>query len=367
MRKLTSEEGLEAVVGARRQAMLMKSIDTIDDGCRSVLANAPIALFGFRDWEGTPRTTLVGGVAGFARADSPKRISLEVPADRPSPVVGVGVSMVFLMPGIGETLRLNGVVSESVDTRIGIDLEEAFVHCAKCILRSELWSEVRADPVATRVAVPADPDGDTSGPLADGAVAEFITSSPFVAVSSWDGDGSSDTSPKGDHPGFIQIVDSRTLAVPDRKGNQRTDTFHNLLTCDQVSLAAVVPGRDDVLHLGGTAFVTDDPSLVSTMALGEKPPKAALIVHVDYANLASNEAVRRSRLWDQSAHVDTSGVPDLMHLSAQHLANSKSRGAKASMTRAVTKALAASPSVLRRGVNHGYRKELEDEGYRPTR
>jgi hypothetical protein len=67
---------------------------------------------------------------------------------------------------------------------------------------------------------------------------------------------------------------------PRPKGNKRTATYHNLLTCDEISLAAVVPGRDDLLEMSGTAFVSDEPGLVSTMAIAEKPPKAALIVDV---------------------------------------------------------------------------------------
>ena len=363
MREVTNAESLEAIVGARRQTVLMKSIDSLDDGCRSVLASAPIAGFGFRDREGVPRTTLVGGVAGFARVDSPTRVSFDLRADQPGPATGEGVSLVFLLPGVGETLRLNGSVAERSDTGVVIDLEEAFVHCAKCILRSRLWEDVRMDSATPRVDSPIGDDDEPTGPLADAAVAGFLATAPFVAVSSWDAAGSGDTSPKGDRPGFIRVLDSRTLAIPDRKGNQRTDTFHNLLTCDQISLAAIVPGRDDVLHMRGTAYVTDDPALLSTMAVGEKPPKAALIARVEHAEVEANDAVRMSRMWDRSAHVDPSRVPDLMQLGARHLANNNARGAKASMTRAVSKGLAASPKLLRRGVDRGYRKELEDEGY----
>jgi hypothetical protein len=99
------------------------------------------------------------------------------------------------------------------------------------------------------------------------------------------------------------------------------------------------------------------------MAVGEKPPKAALIVRVERADFAANEAVRMSKMWHRSAHVDPSGVPDLMGLAAQHLANDKARGAKALITRALSKGLAASPKLLRHAIDLGYRKELEDEGY----
>src|SRR5512132_3718930 len=122
MRKVTTVEGLEAIVGTPRQVVLLKQIDALDDGCRIVLANAPVAGLGFRDDEGIARTTLIGGVRGFARVDSPTRISFDLRAAKPGPVTGGGVSLVFLLPGIGETLRLNGSVAERSDTRVVIDI-----------------------------------------------------------------------------------------------------------------------------------------------------------------------------------------------------------------------------------------------------
>lgn len=357
MRKVTTAEGLEAIIGTPRQMVLMKQIAALDEGCRIVLAHSPVAGFGFRDGEGVPRSTFVGGVPGFVRVDSPTRVAFDLPLGSAGPVKGGGVSLVFLLPGIGETLRLNGAVAERSDTGVVLDLREAFVHCARCILRSGLWAE------PSRVEV-AGGSHDLTGPLADPAVTKHLASSPFAVVSTWDAEGSSDTSPRGDPAGFLRILDGRTLALPDRRGNQRADTFHNLLACDRIALAAVVPGRDEVLHVSGTATVTDDPVLLSTMAIGDKPPKTAAIVHVVHAEIVANEALRLSRMWQRSAHVDRSSVPDLMALGARHLANNQTPGAMASMTRLVTRGLAASPTkLLRRAIDLGYRKELEDEGY----
>jgi hypothetical protein len=159
------------------------------------------------------------------------------------------------------------------------------------------------------------------------------------------------------------VLDGRVLAIPDRKGNRRTDTFHNLLERDELSLAALVPGRDDVLHLGGTGYVTDDAALLPTLGAGAHAPKAALIVQVDRAQLIANVAVGKSMIWDASTRVDTAAVPDLMALGGQHIARNKARGAQATVWRALSKGLAAAPSVLRWGVNKGYDKELHEEGF----
>ena len=132
-----------------------------------------------------------------------------------------------------------------------------------------------------------------------------------------------------DTPGFIRILDGQTLAIPDRKGNRRADTFHNILTCDLISVVALVPGRDEVLHISGTASITGDPALLSAMALGDKPPMAALIVHVERAEVVANKAVRMSKMWDQSAQLDLNKAPDLNVLATQHLSSSKTGGTMA--------------------------------------
>ena len=363
MRKLVTVEDLEAVVGSRPLAMMMKPIDSLDEGSVRVLAASPVAGFGYRDGNGTPWCTIAGGSPGFARVMSPTRIDFDIPADRPAPGRGAAVSLVFLLPGVGETLRLTGSVTGLVGHTLTVEMREAWVHCAKCIHRSRLW-DPQPNGNGRDTPVPPNPVAvGTDAPLGSGAVVDYLAQATFAMVTSWDGDGTSDTGPRGDRPGFISLLDDRTLAIPDRKGNRRTDTFHNLLECDDIALAAVVPGRDDVLHVRGSAYVTDDETLRASMALSERPPHAALIIEVRATELLPNEAIRSGRMWDRSAHVDPTGVPDLMVLGAEHLARSKEEGAKASLTRVVSKGLAKRPGFFRKGVDRGYRKELEEEGF----
>jgi predicted pyridoxine 5'-phosphate oxidase superfamily flavin-nucleotide-binding protein len=358
MQEIRTLDRLEAVVGAPRPLILMKAVNALDDGCRRVLARAPVAWLGYRDRDRLPNTTLVGGFPGFARVQSPTRVAFDLTGGR-GPLPGTGVSFVFMLPGIGETVRLNGAVVRRSGTRVVVEVQEVFVHCARCVLRSGIWNG-KYPPTSSAPGLPQ----TASGPFADPAVAEFLTASPFAAISSWDGNGFGDTSPKGDHAGFLRILGPNTLAVPDRRGNQRTDTFHNILTCDQVSLAVVVPGRTDVLHLSGTAVITDDTELLRTMAVKGKAPAAALLVHVHRGKLRLNDAIRDSRMWDTASHVDPSEVPDLIRLSAQHLASNRTGGTGASATRALGRLLTAAPArLLRRGMDYGYRRQLEDEGY----
>ncbi len=340
MEILSTVEDVEALLGTPARVVLAKATDVLDDGCRAVLAAAPLAGVGFRDAEGEPHTTVVGG----AIAESRNRLSFALAPRTPRPAAP-GVSMLFLMVGVGETLRINGTLIGIDGARVTIDLDEAYVHCARCVLRSRLWRD--GHPAAT-VSAPVD------GPLAEPGIAAFLAASPFALLSSWDGDGHGDTSPRGDLPGFLQVLDGQTLALPDRRGNRRADTLRNLMSCPAVSLAALVPGRAEMLHLRGTATVTTDPALLATMALQGKPPHAAVTVHVDAAAVEPAPALQAA--WNGRP---TPGAPDMNAVGAGHLTAGAGAG-----TRALVRAAAgATAGLARRALDISYRRALRDEGY----
>lgn len=363
MRKVSTAEAVEEIIGKQPVPVMLKAVDALDEGCCEVIARTPVAALGFRDHDGVPHTTFVGGLPGFTRVESPTSVSFEVPAGSPRPASGGGASMIFIMPGIGETLRLNGVAAAVSGDRVTIDLHETYFHCARCMLRSKLWKDAPAQRAHHGIDVPSSRDDEVAGPLSRPAVADFLSSASFLAVSSWDGSDRGDTSPKGDPAGFVRVIDGHTLAIPDRRGNRRADTLHNLTACDELSFAALVAGRDDVLHISGTAYMTDDQTLRSTMAIGEVVPNLAVVVRVARADIKPNEAVKRSGMWDPSTHLDRSQIPDLNKLGAQHMARNKERGAMASMTRVVGRGLAASAKLTTRAVDAVYRNELKKEGY----
>ena len=361
MHQLTTVTELEAVVGTQPLAMMMKAVDALDDGCRAVIANSPVAGFGFSETNGTPWATVLGGAPGFVQVRSDADVTVDIPTDRPVPASGAHVSLVFLLPGVGETLRFTGSVVSVDGTTMHLRMAEAWVHCAKCIQRSHLWEP--ADAAAHPAPILPDGFDAASSPIGDLGALQILGAAPFAFVTSFDRAGGVDCSPRGDRPGFIRILDEHTVAIPDRKGNRRTDTFHNLIECDELALCALVPGRTGLLHLSGHGFVTDDAELLADMALNEHPPHAALIVRIDRAAVLDNAGVAAGRMWDTDTHVNSEVIPDLMALGAEHLARSKAKGVKATATRLVSKGLAANPRFLRKGVDHGYRKELEEEGF----
>jgi PPOX class probable FMN-dependent enzyme len=142
----------------------------------------------------------------------------------------------------------------------------------------------------------------------------FIRRSPFLCIGSQGPDGKADVSPRGDPPGFVTILDDRTLAIPDRPGNNRLDTLSNIIANPNVGLLFVIPGFDDTLRINGQATLTRDPQLLESMAVAGRAPKLAIVVSIDEVFLHCAKAFRRSRLWSAEHFQDRSEMPSLIKM-----------------------------------------------------
>ena len=125
----------------------------------------------------------------------------------------------------------------------------------------------------------------------------FIAHSPFLLMATGDADGRCDVSPKGDAPGFVQVLDDRRLVIPDRPGNRRLDGMQNLLTNPQVGLIFLVPGRDETLRVNGRAWITRDPDILRRSVVQGKTPLLTVGVEVEQCFFHCAKALIRSRLW----------------------------------------------------------------------
>ena len=146
----------------------------------------------------------------------------------------------------------------------------------------------------------------------------FIAACPFVVVATRGADGKLDLSPKGDPPGFIQVLDDKTLAIPDRFGNNRLDTFENLLAHPEVGLFLLIPGNGDTLRISGKGQIVQDPQLQELASINDRAPSALLVVTVEEAFLHCAKAVTRSRIWTPEFWPDRSAVPTLAEAMVAH-------------------------------------------------
>ena len=162
----------------------------------------------------------------------------------------------------------------------------------------------RFGPVSSLAAVKAIP-------RLDAHCRRFIALSPFLVIGSTDREGRADTSPKGDPPGFVRVIDDTTIAIPDRPGNNRLDTLRNIVENPEVAAIFFVPGVDETLRVNGRAHLSADPDLLATMTVQGKPPVLAIVIQIREAYLHCAKALKRSRLWDPDSRVERSVLPSL--------------------------------------------------------
>ena len=126
----------------------------------------------------------------------------------------------------------------------------------------------------------------------------WLGASPFCLMSTSDESGECDVSPKGDPTGFTHVLDERTIVIPERLGNRRADSFHNILQNGQVGLLYLVPGRGDSLRINGRARLVSDGPFFDKLVVKGHRPSLALLVEIDEVFFHCSKAFLRSELWD---------------------------------------------------------------------
>jgi len=137
----------------------------------------------------------------------------------------------------------------------------------------------------------------------------FIGWSPFLVLASSDATGRVDASPRGDQPGFVEVVDDRTLLIPDRPGNNRLDSMTNILTNAGVGILFFIPGFDETLRVNGTASILTDAELCARFAVQGKPALAVIRVAVQEVYFHCGKALKRSGLWNPAVQRDRKTFP----------------------------------------------------------
>ncbi|MCP2635416.1 pyridoxamine 5'-phosphate oxidase family protein [Microbacterium sp. HD4P20] len=137
----------------------------------------------------------------------------------------------------------------------------------------------------------------------------FLAHSPFCCLSTSDASGACDCSPRGDYPGFVRPLDSRTIAIPDRLGNKLADSMQNIVSNGHVGLLCFVPGMSETLRINGSAFITDDPGLLSMLEQDHSIPDLAIVVRTEQVYLHCGRALLRAGLWDPEMQDLAAEVP----------------------------------------------------------
>jgi uncharacterized protein len=136
----------------------------------------------------------------------------------------------------------------------------------------------------------------------------LIEASPFVALATSGPEGL-DCSPRGDKPGFVRVLDDRTLAMPDRRGNNRIDSLRNIVRDPRVALLFLIPGSGTTFRVNGRALLSTDKELLASFAVDGQVPRTAIVITVETAYFQCARAIFRSELWNPARHVDPASLP----------------------------------------------------------
>jgi len=131
----------------------------------------------------------------------------------------------------------------------------------------------------------------------------WIESAPFCALATVGPEGL-DCTPRGDERQVVFVEDDKTLALPDRRGNDRLDSLRNIIRDPRVSLMFLVPGSDTVIRVNGQARVSADPELLEIYKSHGKRPRSVIRVTVGEVYFQCARAVMRAGLWDGAAAPD---------------------------------------------------------------
>ena len=118
-----------------------------------------------------------------------------------------------------------------------------------------------------------------------------------------------DCSPRGDRPGFVRIVDDKTLMMPDRRGNNRVDSLRNIVRDPRVALLFMIPGSGTTLRLNGRAHLTTDADVLASFAMEGKLPRTVIVIKVEAVYFQCARAIVRSELWNPERRVDPDTLP----------------------------------------------------------
>lgn len=137
---------------------------------------------------------------------------------------------------------------------------------------------------------------------------QWLEQSCFFVIASV-GDGGVDCTPRGDKAGqAFAIADSKTILIPDRRGNNRLDTLSNIVKDPRVALLFFIPGVEQTLRVIGNAAITADATLLDRFTIADSRPITCIIVTIEAVYFQNTRALARSALWT-SDHLDPANVP----------------------------------------------------------
>ena len=147
---------------------------------------------------------------------------------------------------------------------------------------------------------------------------DFISNSPFLSLATSNADGQCDVSPRGDAPGFVQVLNEKHLFIPERPGNRRMDSAHNIITNPNIGILFLIPGLGETLRINGKAYICRDPELLEKCMVNGKLPLFGILVEVKECYVHCAKALIRSQLWKPNSWLPKETLPSASEMLVAH-------------------------------------------------
>lgn len=310
--RIRTEADLRSRVPPATAAVQRKKVHRLDDPSRTFLAQTRLAIVAGRDGAGQIHIEAICGSPGFAMPEDDVGVRFGATwGSVPRTARLTDSGSLCLIPGVDETLRLNGTSSAS-EGGLRISLDELFFHCAKAFVRSRLWSA--STPRDSFQALDEHPQ-----PALDRRHLAFIGASPFACLGTSAPGKGTDVSPRGDPMGFVRPVGDGVLLLPDRPGNRLLDNYLNVLAHPFAALLFFIPGVAVTLEVAGSASLTADSSLLEPCTVDGKRPTLGLLLEVRRARLSIPPGMEEAGIWEPSRRLPRGEFPSMGRLVVEQM------------------------------------------------
>lgn len=145
---------------------------------------------------------------------------------------------------------------------------------------------------------------------------EYLKAATFFCLATGSERGL-DASPRGGPPGFVRVLDSRTVVYADWLGNNRIESLRNLESNDRLGLMFLFPGLEIFMRINGRGRISTEPSLLAALKEGERIPKTATVVTIDEVLMHCGKAINRAKLWQDDSRIDRHALPTVGQMLAE--------------------------------------------------
>lgn len=312
---IKSVDSLTKVIGKTPGPRNLKVIEHLDIYAqRWLTASTCVFATVFYKDENTVHAMIGGDFPGFVKTTrstllAPRRYLDDVPPCRKGDAFG----SIFLVPGLNETMRVNGVRVKDSKAGLEVKVTECYLHCAKAPMRSNFWNA-------------------PNKPLKIFEATEFSVRAQCMFLATANSSIEADISPKGDPVGKLLKIKNNKLYFADRPGNRRVDSFRNMLTQSNVSLIILVKGCAQIMKVSGTVCIIQNSKIQKAFCVSGKPPKLVTDITIDNLTISASLAVARAALLTSNYDVPTWSAVDIFKT---HIKLNKCRGVAATIAKKV--------------------------------